>query len=191
MSSGLAVAVPVQVVVWRVVPARTPHVLRACPRCGPMPFASSDRFRVNASGRRLDVWLVYRCTGCDHTWNLTVRERATPEAIGAALLEAYHRNDAAEAWRCAFDAGLLGRAGARLEAATPVRVERGPAPDGPFAIRFELPWPVRVRLDRLLAAELGIPRAVVRARCTAGELDGPVREGAIVTVSRGDGRGAP
>lgn len=184
MSSGPAVAVPV--VVWRIVPARTPHVLRACPRCGPSSFASSDRFRVNASGRRLDVWLVYRCTGCDHTWNLTVRERVTPEALGPALLEAYHRNDPDLARRCAFDAALLRRAGARVEAATPVRVERGPLPQGAFVVRFSLALPVRVRLDRLLAAELGVPRARGAALAGAGAREA-IRDGAEVAIRAAPG----
>jgi hypothetical protein len=181
MSSGLVVAVPV--VTWRVVPERTPFVLRACPRCvGQLPFRSSDRFRVNASGRRLDVWLVYRCTGCDCTWNLTVRERTTPEALGGALLEAYHRNDPELAWRCAFDVALLQRAGARLEPATPVKVERGPLPEGAFSVRFRLPYPVRTRLDRLLAAELGVPRTRLPALVPSVDLRGPVRDGAVLTL---------
>lgn len=149
---------------WRIVPLHTPRVLRACPRCGgPRAFASSDRFRVNASGRRLDVWLVYRCTGCDFTWNLAVVERATPETIGPAALAAYHRNDPALAWACAFDAALLRRAGARADAAVPVSVERGVLPAGPAVVRLALPFPLRLRLDRLLARELGTPRSGLAA----------------------------
>lgn len=152
--------VPAPCVTWRIVPLRTPHVVRACPRCGgPRAFASSDRFRVNASGRKLDVWLIYRCVACDFTWNLTVLERATPETIGAARLAAYHHNDAALAWSCAFDAALLRRAGARPEPAVPVRVERGPLPAGPVAVLLDVPFPVQLRLDRLLARELGVPRS--------------------------------
>lgn len=158
MSRSLVVSAPG--VAWRVVPLRTPHVLRACPRCGGQrPFASSDRFRVNASGRRLDVWLVYRCTACDFTWNLTVVERSAPEAIGAARLEAFHRSDAAVAWSCAFDAALTRGAGVRLEPSTPVRVERDPVPAGVVTLRLALPFPVQIRLDRLLAQELGVPRS--------------------------------
>lgn len=152
--------VPAPCVTWRILPQRPPQVLRACPRCGgPRAFASSDRFRVNASGRKLDVWLIYRCVVCDFTWNLTVLERATPETIGAAQLAAYHHNDAALAWSCAFDAALLRRAGARLEPAIPVRVERGPLPAGPAAVLLDVPFPVQLRLDRLLARELGVPRS--------------------------------
>lgn len=166
MPGGLAVPAPS--VTWRIVPVRTPRVVRACPRCGgPRPFASSDRFRVNASGRRLDVWLIYRCAECDFTWNLTVLERATPEAIGFPRLDAFLRNDAAAAWSCAFDASLLRRAGARVEASTPVQVEREALPAGRVTVRLALPFPVRLRLDRLLAQELGVARS--RLACLVAE----------------------
>jgi hypothetical protein len=109
------------------------------------------------------VWLVYRCVDCDFTWNLTVVERATPETIGAVRLAAYHRNDVAVAWSCAFDGALLRRAGVQLEGAPPVRVEREMAvpPAGLVRVRIELAYPVQIRLDRLLAQELGIPRSRV------------------------------
>lgn len=188
MSEDLVVPTPC--VTWRVLPLRTPHVLRGCPRCnGQRPFASSDRFRVNASGRKLDVWLIYRCVECDFTWNLTVLERATPESIGAARLAAFHRNDTALAWSCAFDAALLRRAGARSEPATPVRVERGALPEGPAALRFTLPLPVQIRLDRLLAQELGVARSRLSELVEEGRaLRRPVFDGQLVLLAERGGR---
>ena len=177
--------VPAPCVTWRILPQRTPRVVRACPRCGgPRAFASSDRFRINASGRKLDVWLIYRCAVCDFTWNLTVVERATPETIGAAQLAAYHHNDAALARSCAFDAVLLRRAGARLEPATPVRVERGALPVGHAAVRLALPFPVQIRLDRLLAQELGVSRSRLPDLVDAARaLRRPVFDGQLVLLA--------
>lgn len=41
MSQGTVVPAPIT---WRVVPLRTPHLMRACPRCGgTRPFACSER----------------------------------------------------------------------------------------------------------------------------------------------------
>lgn len=181
--------VPAPCVTWRILPLRTPHVVRACPRCGgPRAFASSDRFRVNASGRKLDVWLIYRCAVCEFTWNLTVVERATPESIGPARLAAYHRNDAALAWSCAFDAALFRRAGARLDPATPMRVERGALPVQAAAVRLALPFPVQIRLDRLLAQELGVTRSRLPDLVDAARaLRRPVFNGQIVQLARQSG----
>lgn len=180
-----SLVVPAPTLTWRVVPLRTPHVVRACPRCGgPRAFSSSDRFRVNASGRRLDVWLIYRCTACDFTWNLTVIDRTTPEAIGAARLEAFQQNDARTAWSCAFDDALLRRAGARLESSMPVRVERDALPAGCATVRLAIPFPVPIRLDRLLAQELGVPRSrLVGLVNTARALRRPVFDGQIVRLA--------
>lgn len=183
MSNGLVVPAPR--VTWRIVPVRTPLVVRACPRCaGPRPFASTHRFRVNASGRRLDVWLIYRCAACAFTWNLTVIERTTPEAIGSARLDAFTQNDVVTAWSCAFDESLHRRAGAHIEPSTPVRVERDPLPPGSATVQLVLPFPVKVRLDRLLAQELGVPRS--RLTClvaTPRALRRPVFDGQVVELA--------
>jgi hypothetical protein len=183
MANGIVV--PAAGATWRVVPAATPRVLRPCPRCGgPRPFASSERFRVNASGRKLDVWLIYRCAVCSFTWNLTVVERTTPQDIGAARLEAFLRNDLAVAWSCAFDRTLLRRAGARVELSTPARVERDALPSGRTTLRFALPFPLQLRLDRLLAQELGVPRSRLPGLVEpARTLRRPVFDGQVVELT--------
>jgi hypothetical protein len=132
------------------------------------------------------VWLVYRCVDCDFTWNLTVVERATPESIGAVRLAAYHRNDVAVAWSCAFDGALLRRGGVQLERTPPVRIEREMMPPaGPVGVRLELSHPVQIRLDRLLAQELGIPRSRVAALVEDGTcaLRRPVFDGQVVILA--------
>lgn len=153
---------------WRVVPLRPPHALRPCAGCGGIrPFVSSGRFRVNAQKRRIDVWLVYRCARCSGTWNLEVRARMRPSDVPAAALARWHGNDAEEARAVAFDAARLLRAGARLVPADECRVERpdgvwpGPQSGGP-AIRVELAAPCGLRLERILAAELGLSRSALR-----------------------------
>ena len=51
-------------------------VLHRCGGCGKkQPFVNTGKFRVNANGSRLDVWLIFRCSKCKHSWNLTVYER--------------------------------------------------------------------------------------------------------------------
>jgi hypothetical protein len=161
-------------VVWILRAAHTPRVPRHCPRCDELRgFVSSDRFRVNAQKRRLDVWLVYRCPRCDFTWNAAVVERRAPEEIRD--LARYHDNDAATAWRCAFVVP-----GADL-AGVPVVVERPPLvlPARVTLVRAD---PVRPRLDRLLAAELGRPRAAVARALAAG---GITTDGDVITIAAG------
>ena len=51
------------------------------------------RFRVNANGKLLDVWLLVRCVSCDRTSKLTVHERAPVRSLDPARLDGYSAND--------------------------------------------------------------------------------------------------
>ncbi|NNJ28831.1 DUF1062 domain-containing protein [Lacrimispora defluvii] len=67
---------------WLIVPDQLPTVIRRCPKCKEKTeFQNSGKFRVNANGKLLDVWLIYRCSHCDTSWNMTIIERANPENI--------------------------------------------------------------------------------------------------------------
>jgi len=153
------VAVPV--VIWSIGALELPRVLRRCPRCDVVrPFVSSGCFRVNAQKRRLDVWLVHRCSVCDETWNAPIAERVTPESLGAEL-ERYHRNDETLARRLAF-------AAPGADCAVAYVVERPPLATG--IVRVRLVDPVAVRLDRLLAGELGVSRVEIARWAEIGAL---------------------
>jgi hypothetical protein len=155
-------SVPVIPVVWRVVALTTPRVIRHCPRCGrARPFVSSDKFRVNAQKRRLDVWLIYKCADCDATWNVEVRARCLPEELSPELFAGFQQNEAAAAWAHAFDRDLLERAGARVDPEVPYRIDRPPfpSPGSNLVVELRFDHPCGVRLDRLVCAELATSRS--------------------------------
>ena len=65
-----------------------------CGGCGKkQEFINSYKFRVNANGKSVDVWLIYRCKKCRHSKNLTVYKRTRPDKIPADLFENFLRND--------------------------------------------------------------------------------------------------
>ncbi len=69
-------------------------VYHRCGGCGKkQEFINSGRFRVNANGNNVDVWLIYRCRKCKHTWNLTIFERTSPKKIPQELYELFLDND--------------------------------------------------------------------------------------------------
>ena len=71
------------------------RVYHRCGGCGKkQEFLNSGRFRVNANGNLVDVWLIYRCKKCRHSWNLTIFERTKPGKIPTELFEAFQTNDA-------------------------------------------------------------------------------------------------
>ena len=74
--------------------AGAPACMRRCSKCGRLrKFVCSGKFRVNANGKRLDVWLIYRCERCDTTWNQEIYTRVKPDRIDRGLYQAFLDND--------------------------------------------------------------------------------------------------
>jgi hypothetical protein len=188
----LVVRRPVSVC-WHVRAAAFPAALKSCPRCDARRrFHSSDQFRVNASGRKLDVWLIYRCERCDFIWNRTVEERRTVSELGARLAR-YERNDHALARAVACDVAGLAALGIESEAAA-ASVDRPALPaerPARLAIRFAVEAGCELRLDRLLARELALPRSAIEAALhrsnlvvpDARALRRPVRDGLELVIA--------
>ncbi|MFC6082984.1 DUF1062 domain-containing protein [Sphaerisporangium aureirubrum] len=176
---------------WVVRRTRLPLLSLRCVDCpSESATAGEGRFRVNANGKLLDVWLLVRCVSCDWTSKLTVHERAPVRSFDPAELHGYHVNDPelvasrlldpllarrnrftldwTEAWR-------LHTPPARLDETWPVRVE----------VLFEDPVPVRP--DRLIAQGLGLSRNQVLRRIKS---EVPLRRtttaGFTFTVMAGD-----
>ena len=163
-------------VLWTLVPQRAPQPWLHCSRCGdPKPFESSHKFRLNANGKRLDAWLIYHCTVCGQTWNRPLLERRPAAAVDPQLLAALQQNDPRLARHLAFDIEDLRRRAARIAACGGAKVQKVAlrVPTRPAArleIGFALAVPVSLRLDRLLAAELGLSRKHLHRMQDEGKL---------------------
>ena len=83
-------------------------VYHRCGGCGKkQEFVNSKKFRVNANGNNIDVWLIYRCKKCKHSWNLTIYERKNPNKIPTDLYELFLSNDENTAILYGNDIGFL------------------------------------------------------------------------------------
>lgn len=162
-------------VTWRVTPLQPPLVRRHCSRCsGDMLFACSMKFRTNAQKKRIDVWLIYRCSACDEVWNLPLFERIGVGAIAPDAFDAIARNDPSLALRHAFDRTRLMRHGT-IEERSDVSIRKsrdeGCAHGASIiTITLALAAPCGLRLDRLLAGGLGVSRAQLDRLHDAGAL---------------------
>jgi hypothetical protein len=151
-------------VTWRVTPLQPPLVRRHCSRCsGAKPFACSLKFRTNAQKKRIDVWLIYRCSACDEVWNLPIYERVDLGEIAPAAFDGIARNDPALVRRHAFDRTRLMRHGV-IEEGPDVAIRKShdagcARTAGAIAIAIALVLPCGLRLDRLLTGGLGLSRA--------------------------------
>lgn len=94
--------------VWEVHPITLPPAVKYCKKCGKkMEFTCSEQFRINAQRRYLDIWLIYKCSNCDTTWNATVYSRISPQALNTELLDRFYKNDQALAKQYAMNSAFL------------------------------------------------------------------------------------
>jgi hypothetical protein len=143
-------------VLWTVTPLRSPEPWLHCANCSlPRPFRSSGKVRLNANGKLLDAWLVYNCTSCAKSWNRAIFERRQVKAIDRVLLE----RDAIK--RFEFDLASLRNHTRRVDEFEDIEVAKSGIATS--AIRLAVPLPAAIRLDRLLARELGVSRARLSA----------------------------
>jgi hypothetical protein len=142
---------------WSIRPLELPRPWRYCASCATLrAFVCSERFRVNAQKKSLDVWLNYRCECCEDLWKLPLFERRSVGEL-ACVLDAFARHDPAMVWQYAFDVTRLRPHVVRVDTDVRVRIERTPLAtetdaSGSICIDFEVPFPCDIRLDRLLAA---------------------------------------
>ncbi|UVK42390.1 DUF1062 domain-containing protein [Mesorhizobium sp. AR07] len=187
---------------WAIAPRTAPRPLINCNRCGTVKaYCSSGKFRVNANGKRIDVWLIYRCIDCDNSWNFDILERCNRRDIEPARLAALESNDPALARRHAFDVVALRSRVGRIEEFPDVAVHKqrlGGNRESATGLELQLglEMPTSLRLDRLLANELGISRSRLQAleerQLLIVDPDGakalrkPAREGVTIRVDLAD-----
>ncbi len=171
-------------VLWTVKPLNTPRPRLFCSGCGKSEsFNSSGRFRLNANGKRLDAWLLYRCITCATTWKRPLVERRNLQTLDPAFLQALQSNDPLLAESVAFDlAGLQAFTG-QIEVCSETLVRKTPL-NGRISgcarleIQFAIPCSTALRTDRLLARELGLSRGRIEKLERQGRLivAGPARK---------------
>ncbi len=85
-------------------------ILHKCSGCGKkMHFVNTGRFRVNANGNKVDIWLIYQCARCKHSLNLTVYERRKPNRIPQEEYRRFLENDEDLALQYGNDKAFLKR----------------------------------------------------------------------------------
>lgn len=160
---------------WTAILKTPPRPILACSGCGTMrPYRSSGRIRLNANGKRLDAWLIYKCIDCDGTWNRPIFERQAIRAIDPAMLEAMQTSAPDVVSRIEFDLQALKARASRIEESGEFTIcKKVLCCDTGWrriAITLALPHPAGLRLDRLLSAELPLSRSRLQVLFEAGEM---------------------
>lgn len=157
--------------VWEIRLLSPPRVLKHCKKCGrKTAFACSGQFRVNAQRRYLDIWLIYKCSNCDATWNAAVFSRVSPKSIHAELLDGFYRNDAALAERYAMDYASLRGDGAEVEPPEYSVIGDSFPPDAAVELEIKPQYPLPIRVSSLVRAELHLSQKGYSQLVTSGTI---------------------
>jgi hypothetical protein len=177
---------------WTIIPGSAPEPWLNCNRCrGTTRFRTSGKIRVNANGKRVDAWLIYKCTLCDNTWNRPVLERRHVSTIDPHLLASLQTNDPDLSRRLAFETLRPKLKVEHFDDATVCKevVSESARPADRLEIVCVVPETTGLRVDRLLSTELGLSRSRIQNMQNAGHLaacpDGlrrPLRNGLRVRI---------
>lgn len=78
---------------WEIKTTKVPKIKKHCSKCGEdTDFLNSYKFRVNANGKNLDIWMIFNCIHCKTSYNLTLFERIKPSTLDNDVLEAFTQN---------------------------------------------------------------------------------------------------
>jgi hypothetical protein len=166
---------------WVIRELGLPALVKACVSCRSLRHHPTGKFRVNANGKLLDVWMLIHCERCGRTAKIPVHERTPVQALGRERLRMFETNDPVMARELAMDAGLARSSGYQLDWSGTWQLETG-LPAGELeraypalltvAISFELPVPIRV--EKLLTTGFGLSRAAVRGLVYSGRIRLPM-----------------
>jgi hypothetical protein len=166
---------------WVIRELGLPAIVKACVSCRSTRHHPTGKFRVNANGKLLDVWLLICCELCGRTSKIPIHERIYVQALESERLLMFENNDPAMVRDLAMDRALAGKAAYQfdwsgtweLETDMPsCELEREDPAPLKVMIRFELPVPIRV--EKLLATGFGLSRSAVRGMVDSGRIRLPL-----------------
>ena len=165
---------------YRILPRHAYKIQRNCSGCkGKSNYINTGNFRVNANGNRIDVWLIYQCEKCRHTYNLTVYERVKPTEIPEENYKRFLANDAKLAFEYGMDKALLARNKAFISDEDmeydllPKMQNKVPKCQEEILktqIILENPYGLKVREDKLVSEILMISRSKAKKILTQGKV---------------------
>lgn len=161
-------------------------VIRNCAGCGRKThFKNTNKFRVNANGNKLDVWLIYQCENCKHTWNLSVHERQRPDAIRAEDYQRFLANDEAFAESFGRDMKSFQKNRAavdlknikyHIEKRNEILTEEEKT-EQEISVKISNPYGLKIRAEKQIADATGLSRSQVKRLTEQGkikiEMDSP------------------
>ena len=168
---------------YTLTPTHSFMIIRNCSGCGTKAvFHNTQRFRVNANGNKLDVWLIYQCTKCKHTNNLTIYTRLSPEMLSLDERLKFSQNDADLAYHYGTNAHFFAQNKAEVDwSAVQYQIEKMTSEqhshrelNGNFSkgdlIILNNPSHLRVRSEKVISEVLNISRSKLNTCIKSGHV---------------------
>ena len=154
-------------------------IIRNCPKCGRKShYINTKKFRVNANGNKLDIWLIYQCAECKHTLNLAIYERKKASSITKEEYQCFLDNDEQLAERYGKDMQLFRTNKAdidfdRLHYGV-IKLHETKEISGfgeQIIITVKNPNQMKIRSEKQIAMVLGLYRNQVKSLLEKGEIE--------------------
>lgn len=162
---------------YRIVPDDSFDIVYNCSGCGcKTSYKNTNRFRVNANGNKLDVWLIYQCSKCKHTKNLAIYERQNPTRIQQEEYQLFLANDEelAKEYGRNFQFFMKNHVEVDHEAIRYHYEMEAEEKDITFQkgdlLMIENSYGLRIRSEKLVSEVLGISRSQTKKRLETGQL---------------------
>lgn len=155
---------------WKIELLSPPPAVRHCKKCGKKTeFLSSGQFRVNAQRKYLDIWLIYKCSNCQTTWNLPIFSRISPKSLDPELLDKFHNNDKTLAKGYAMDFDLLRRNGAAI-GSYDYRITGDSFFNGPVELHIRSIGAAHLKVSAVLRKKLNLSRKELEEKISDGRI---------------------
>jgi len=158
---------------WQIQRTSLPSVRRTCPDCTTSVSVTTGKFRVNANGKLLDVWLLTRCAHCGHNARIKVHHRTHVQSFDPEKLSGYMDNDPELVAETLFDPLIARRNHYTLDWTDAWKLtvpENQPVVDWRMNVQVHFDIPVPVRPVRIIAQGLQLSRGEVERMITDGRI---------------------
>lgn len=153
-------------------------VIRSCPKCGGKThYINTKKFRVNANGNKLDIWLIYQCAECKHTLNLAIYERKKVSSVPKEEYQCFLNNNEqlAEMYGKNMQLFRTNKADIDFEKMHYDFVKRQETTESSgfgeqIVITIKNPYQLKIRSEKQIAMVLGLSRSQVKNLLEKGEI---------------------
>ncbi len=154
-------------------------VIRNCAGCGRKTnFQNTKKFRINANGSKLDIWLIYQCRKCRHTFNLAIYERQKASSIPKTEYQSFLSNDESFAEMYGKNIQLFRKNKAEIDlehlSYEIVKLHETTAhSDSTDRILLQIhnPHELKIRPEKQIAEALGLSRSQIQKMMKQGEME--------------------